>query len=64
MIQVEDSPQLTEFRSGDTITVSGSEKYEVIVAGYKQGLTSIANVKDGTSGGACLGMLFCARTVG
>lgn len=64
MIQVEDSPQLTEFRSGDTITVSGSEKYEVIVAGYKQGVTSIVNQKAGTSGGACLGMLFCARTVG
>ena len=64
MIQVEDSPQLTEFRSGDTITVSGSEKYEVIVAGYKQGLTSIVNLKNGTTGGACLAMLFCARTVG
>tara|TARA_B100000945_G_scaffold320853_1_gene332429 strand:+ start:53 stop:2557 length:2505 start_codon:yes stop_codon:yes gene_type:complete len=57
LIQVATPPGLTAFRVGDTITVSGSEKYVVIIAGYQQsqeGLNMIA-------GDTTLGMLFCGR---
>ncbi len=60
LIQVGTAPALSEFRSGDTITVSGSEVYTVIVASYEQSTTGL----DDVSNGSCIGMLFCARTTG
>ncbi len=60
MIQIGSSPGLVTFKTGDTITVSGSEKYEIIVAGVQNSQTGLDNVNSGTS----IGMCFCARTVG
>ena len=60
MIQVGSPPGLTEFKSGDTITVSGSEKYEIILASTGQAATGL----DGVTGNSVIGILFCARTVG
>ena len=57
LIQVATPPGLTAFRTGDTITVSGSEKYVIILSGYTQsqeGLNAIA-------GDTTMGMLFCGR---
>ncbi len=58
MLQVATSPGLTQFRPGDTITVSPSEIYEIILAGYQTSLNGLDNV----SGNNSIGMLFCART--
>ena len=60
MIPVGTAPGLTEFRTGDTVTISGSEKYEVIVAQYANSQTGL----DGVNSGSSIGMLFCARIVG
>ena len=57
LIQVSTAPGLTDFRPGDTITVSGSEKYVVILGCVNQsqeGLNQIA-------GDSTVGMLFCGR---
>lgn len=57
LIQVSTAPGLTDFRPGDTITVSGSEKYVVIlgcVTQSQEGLNQIA-------GDSTVGMLFCGR---
>jgi len=58
MLQVSTSPGLTQFRPGDTITVSPSEIYEVILGGYQTSQNGLDNV----SGNRSMGMLFCART--
>ena len=55
--RVSTAPGLTDFRPGDTITVSGSEKYVVIlgcVTQSQEGLNQIA-------GDSTVGMLFCGR---
>ena len=57
LIQVATPPGLTAFRTGDTIQVSGSEKYIIIIAGSVQsqeGLNAIA-------GDTTIAMLFCGR---
>jgi hypothetical protein len=58
MLQVATTPGLTEFRPGDTVTVSGSEIYEVIQAAYQTQQTGL----DGVSNNSSEGMLFLART--
>lgn len=58
MLQVSTSPGLTQFRPGDTITVSPSEVYEIILAGYQ----TSQNGLDGVNNNSSMGMLFCART--
>lgn len=58
MLQVSTSPGLTQFRPGDTITVSPSEIYEIIVAGYQTSQNGLDNINNNSS----IGMLFCART--
>lgn len=58
MLQVATSPGLTAFRPGDTITISPSEIYEVILAGYQTSQNGLDNVEGNNS----MGMLFCART--
>ena len=60
MIQIGSAPGLTTFKTGDTITVSGSEKYEIIVAGVENSVEGL----DGVSNGSSIGMCLCARTVG
>ena len=60
MIQIAASPGLTAYTTGDTITISGSEKYEIIVANYDNSATGLDQVSNGTT----IGMAFCARTVG
>jgi len=58
MLQVATSPGLTQFRPGDTITVSPSEIYEIIVAGYQTAQNGLDNVTGNNS----IGMIFAART--
>jgi len=58
MLQVATSPGLTQFRPGDTVTVSESEVYEIILAGYQTQQNGLDNVASNQS----IGMLFCART--
>lgn len=58
MLQVSTSPGLTQFRPGDTVTVSPSEIYEIILAGYLTQRTGL----DGIDSNSSIGMLFMART--
>jgi hypothetical protein len=58
MLQVSTSPGLTQFRPGDTITVSPSEVYEIIVAGYETSQNGLDNINGNNS----IGMIFAART--
>ena len=57
LIQVATTPGLTAFRPGDTITVSGSEKYVVILGGYDQSQEGLNDIAGDTT----IGMLFCGR---
>ena len=58
MIQAEVSPGATKFRTGDTITVSGTEIYEIIIADNLVNQTGL----DGISSNTANGMIFAART--
>jgi len=58
MLQVATTPGLVAFRTGDTITVSGSEIYEIITASYE----SQQNGLDQVNNNSTIGMLFMART--
>ncbi|MAD23988.1 MAG: hypothetical protein CMO44_07435 [Verrucomicrobiales bacterium] len=58
LLQVVTTPGLTEFRPGDTVTVSGSEIYEVVSAGYATQQLGL----DGVTNNSSEGMLFLART--
>ena len=60
MIQIASTPGLTAYRTGDIITISGSEKYEIIVASVENSVVGL----DSVSNGSTIGMAFCARTVG
>tara|TARA_B100001113_G_C20944961_1_gene550502 strand:- start:219 stop:842 length:624 start_codon:yes stop_codon:yes gene_type:complete len=57
LIQVATTPGLTAFRPGDTITVSGSEKYVVILGCYNQSVEGLNEI----AGDSTQGMLFCGR---
>ena len=57
MLQVSTSPGLTEFRTGDTVTIGGNESYEVIRASYQ----TQQNGLDGIDNGSTIGMLFLGR---
>ena len=52
------TPGATNFLPGDTITISASEVYEIILAGY----TSQATTYDRINSNSVHGILFCART--
>jgi hypothetical protein len=58
MLQFSTTPGATVFRPGDTVTVSPSEVYEVILAGYQTSQNGLDNVENNSS----MGMLFLART--
>lgn len=58
LLQVSTSPGLTNFRPGDTITISPSEVYEVVRAAWVTNQNSLDNVNEGSS----MGMLLLART--
>jgi hypothetical protein len=58
MLQVSTTPGLATFRPGDTVTVSASEIYEVVLAGYQTSQNGLDNVNNNSS----IGMLFLART--
>jgi len=58
MLQVATTPGLVAFRTGDTITVSGSEIYEIIEASYESQQNGLDNVNNNST----IGMLFMART--
>ncbi len=57
MLQVHVSPGQTEFRTGDQIDISSSEKYKVIIGDNQKDQTGI----DGIAGNSAIGTLFCAR---
>lgn len=59
MLQVATSPGLTEFRIGDTVTISQSEVYEIIMASYQTNQNGLDNINNNSS----IGMLFCARVI-
>ena len=58
MLQVSTTPGLTAFRTGDTVTVGGTETYEIIKASYQ----TQQNGLDGIDNNSTIGMLFMART--
>ena len=58
LIQAAVTPGATQFQTGDTVTISGSEIYEVIIADQEINKTSLDGVANGTS----TAMIFAART--
>ena len=58
ILQVATTPDQVYFRTGDTVTISGSEIYEIVLASFEQQQTGL----DGNSNGTTIGMLFLART--
>jgi hypothetical protein len=52
LIQFDYNAVSTNIQNGDTVTISGSEVYEVITGSY-----------DSDDGGRTKGILFCARVV-
>ena len=58
MLQVATTPGLVSFRTGDTVTISGSEIYEIIMASYESQQNGLDNVQNNST----IGMLFMART--
>ena len=58
LLQVSTSPGLTNFRPGDTITISASEVYEVVRAAWQTNQNSLDNLNDSSS----MGILLLART--
>jgi len=58
MLSVSTSPGLTQFRTGDTVTIGGSETYEIIRASYQ----TQQNGLDGVDNNSTMGILFLART--
>lgn len=58
LLQVSTTPTAVEFKPGDTVTISGSEIYEVILSSVETGQTGIGSITNGST----IGMLFCART--
>ena len=58
LLQVSTSPGLTNFRPGDTITISASEVYEVVRAAWSTNQNSLDNLDDSSS----MGTLLLART--
>ena len=57
MLQVAVTPGQTEFRPGDQVDISSSEKYKIILADSQKDQNGLDNVTSGTA----IGMLFCAR---
>ena len=57
MLQVSTTPGLTQFRTGDTVTVGGTETYEIIRGSYQ----TQQNGLDGVDNNSTIGMLFLAR---
>ena len=55
MIQFAVTPGATAFRPGDTITVSGSEVYEIIRVRYSTNQLGLDNIDNNTS----KGIAFC-----
>ncbi len=58
LIQFAVTPGATAFRTGDTITVSAGEVYEIIQVNYTTNQTASDNISGNTS----KGIAFCART--
>ena len=58
LLQVATTPGLVSFRTGDTVTISGSEVYEIIYASYESQQNGLDNVNNNST----IGMLFMART--
>ena len=58
LIQFAVTPGATTFRTGDTITVSAGEVYEIIQVNYTTNQTASDNISGNTS----KGIAFCART--
>ena len=59
-IQVSSTPNAVEYRVGDTVTVSGNEKYSIVVPSYKQNVNGITNPSDGDATHTAA-LLLCVR---
>ena len=59
MIDFNINPGLTQFRPGDTVTISPSEVYEVVFYSYYNNQQTY----DGIANNSTNGILFCARVV-
>ena len=59
MLQVATTPGLVAFRTGDTVTISGSEVYVIIRAGYESQQNGLDNIDNNST----IGMLFMARII-
>ena len=57
MLSVSTTPGLTQFRTGDTVTIGGTETYEIIRGSYQ----TQQNGLDGVDNNSTIGMLFLAR---
>lgn len=58
ILQFSTIPGLTEFRPGDTVTVSPSEVYEIVLAGYSTSQTGLDQIANNNS----IGLALLART--
>ena len=58
LLQFSTIPGLTEFRPGDTVTVSASEVYEIVLAGYSTSQTGLDQISNNNS----IGLALLART--
>ena len=59
-IQVSSTPNAVEYRVGDTVTVSGNEKYSIVVPSYKQNINGITNPSDSDATHTAA-LLLCVR---
>ncbi len=60
LIQVNTAPNAVDYRVGDTVTISGNEKYSVVVSSYQQNVNGLDNPSDSASTNTAA-MLFCVR---
>lgn len=58
ILQFSTAPGLTEFRPGDTVTISASEVYEIVLAGYSTSQTGLDQIANNNS----IGLALLART--
>ena len=59
-IQVSSTPNAVDYRVGDTVTISGNEKYSIVVPSYKQNINGITNPADGDATHTAA-LLLCVR---
>ena len=59
-IQVNSTPNAVDYRVGDTVTISGNEKYSIVVPSYTQNVNGITDPSDGNQTHTAA-LLLCVR---